>query len=132
MIGYDYSRALATAQRLVTRYGRLISLQGVSPGPADANNPLAGPAAAPAALSGIPAAFVEPSSLQSLGLSASLVALFANCTQIAIVAPVSGMGDFTSMKFLIDTDAKQWKIERISTLQPGDTILLYYIGVSRP
>lgn len=129
---FDYSRALAMAQRLVARYGRLIGLQGVSAGPADANNPLAGPAPAPDPLTGIRAAFVEPSGLSSLGIDAALVGLFANCTQIAIVAPVSGMPDFSDMKFLIDTDTKVWKIERISTFKPGDVTLLYYIGVSRP
>lgn len=129
---YDYARGLAMAQRLVARYGRLIGLQGVSAGPADANNPLAGPAAPPDALTGIPAAFVEPSSLQSLGINATVAALFANCTQIALVAPISGMPDFSGMKFLIDTDALVWKIDQISTFKPGDVILLYYIGVSRP
>jgi hypothetical protein len=132
MSAFDYSRPLATAQRLVARFGRLVALQGVSAGPADANNPLAGPAPAPDPISGIPAAFVEPVGLRSLGLSAQLQALFKNSTQIAIVAPVSGTPDFLDMKFLIDSDNSIWKINAIETLKPGETIVLYFIGVARP
>lgn len=132
MSAYDYSRVLATAQRLVARYGRLVALQGVSAGPEDPDNPLAGPAAAPDPLTGIPAAFVDPSSLSTLGMNAALVTLFATSTEIAIVAPVSGLPDFMDMKTLIDSDGTVKKIDRISKLQPADVILLYYIGVSRP
>lgn len=132
MSAFDYSRPLATAQRLVARFGRLVALQGVSAGPADANNPLAGPAPAPDPVTDIPAAFVEPVGLRSLGLSAQLQALFKNSTQIAIVAPVSGTPDFLDMKFLIDSDNSIWKINVIETLKPGETVLLYYIGVARP
>lgn len=132
MTAYDYSRPLASARRLVARYGRVISLQGVSAGPADANNPLAGPAAAPDPLTGIPAAFVDPLSLRGLGLSSALVTLFANSSNIAIVAPVSGMADFMGMKFMIDSDGTVSKIDRIETLKPSEVILLYYIGISTP
>lgn len=132
MTAFDYSRVLATAQRLVARYGRLVALQGVSAGPADPNNPLAGPAAPPAPVSGIPAAFVEPAGLRALGISAQMATLFANSTQIAVVAPVSGTPDFTDMKFLTDSDNSVWKINVIDMLKPGETILLYFIGVSRP
>lgn len=132
MTAYDYSRVLATARRLVTRYGRVVALQGVSAGPADANNPLAGPAPAPDPVTDVPAAFVDPSSLASLGMNKTLVALFAKSAEIAIVAPVSGLPDFSDMKFLIETDGTVKKIDQISKLQPADVILLYYIGVSRP
>lgn len=132
MSAFDYSRPLATAQRLIARYGRLVALQGVSAGPADANNPLAGPAAAPDPVTGVPAAFVEPSSLRALGISAQLQTLFANCSQIALVAPVSGVPDFLDMKFLIDSDNSVWKINAIDTLKPGETIVLYFIGVAKP
>lgn len=132
MTAFDYSRPLATAQRLVARFGRVIGLQGVTAGPADADNPLAGPAAPPEPLTGIPAAFVDPLSLRALGLSATVQGLFANSKQIALIAPVSGLPDFTDMKFLIDSDNSVWKIDLIETMKPAETIVLYFIGVSRP
>jgi hypothetical protein len=132
MNAYDYSRAVATAQRLIARYGRLVALQGVSAGPADANNPLAGPAAAPDPIQGVPAAFVDPASLRGLGISARMSALFADCTQIALVAPVSGLPGFGDMKFLTDSDNSEWKINVIDTLKPGETVVLYFIGVVQP
>jgi hypothetical protein len=132
MNAYDYSRAVATAQRLIARYGRLVALQGVSAGPADANNPLAGPGASPDPIQGISAAFVDPASLRALGISARMSSLFAACTQIALVAPVSGLPGFGDMKFLTDSDNSEWKINVIDTLKPGETIVLYFIGVVRP
>lgn len=132
MSTYDYSRTLATAQRLIARYGRLVALQGVTAGPADPNNPLAGPGASPAPITGIPAAFVEPSSLSMLGNSKRLAAIFAKSTQIALIAPISGTPDFSSMKFLIDSDNSTWKINAIETLKPAETVILHFIGVVRP
>lgn len=127
----DYNRALATAQRLIRQSGRLVAMQGVKTGPAAPDNPLAGPAAPPAPLTGIPATFVQPSSLQSLGASATLQKLFAECEQVAIVAPVTN-DDYTAMKFLIDTDGITWKIERVEKLKPGMVTILYFIGVKLP
>lgn len=132
MTAFDYSRPLATAQRLIARYGRLVALQGVTAGPADPNNPLAGPAAPPSPVTGVPAAFVEPVGVRSLGISERAVTLFKNSSQICLVAPVSGQSDFLDMKFLTDSDNSQWKIDHIETLKPASTILLYYIGVVRP
>lgn len=130
MAKYDYSRPLATARRLIERFGRPISLQGVQGGPADHADPLGGPAAAPVPIVGIYAAFVQPSSLQLLGISAKVQELFANCTQIAIIAD-NGKNNFLDAKYLID-NSDTWMVERVEQLKPGDTSILYFIGVVSP
>lgn len=130
-MAYDYAPAVAFAKRMIARYGRTVALRAASEGPADPNRPLAGPAPAPAPVTGIPAAFVEPSSLQSLGMTIGLASLFLTYTKIAIIAP----GDiyFGKMQFLIDSDDNiEYKIDRISEFKPGSTILLYYMGLSLP
>lgn len=130
MSEFDYTRPLATAQRLIKRFGRSISLQGVSTELANPSNPLAGPVAPPPPIVGIPATFVPPSSLQVLGFSARMTELFANCEQICIVAPIDNT-DFSSMKFLYDS-GKRWKISLIEKLKPGDLTVLYFIGINSP
>lgn len=131
MTAFDYSRPLATAQRLIERFGRRVTLQGVSDGPSDPNNPLGSPAAAPAPVAGIPATFVQPSSLNTLGFGARITELFADATQVAIIAPVSGI-DLDEVRFLIDNDGTKWKVTYIEKLKPGETTILYFIGVARP
>jgi len=130
MSAYDYSKPLATAQRLIARYGRAIELQGASTGPADPSKPLGdrAPVAAPVAVVG---AFVQPSSLNALGFGVSVVELFGSCSQIALVAPVNKGDDYSDMKFLYDNGVR-WKIEHIETLKPGPIVVLHFIGVKLP
>lgn len=132
MSTYDYSRPLATAQRLIARFGRVVALQGVSTGPADPSKPLRGPAPPPAPITGIPAAFVQPSSLNTLGFGANIIELFAACSQIALISPIGSHSTFDGMKFLIDYDNSVWAIKHIETLKPGETVILHFIGVARP
>lgn len=133
MAAFDYSRALATARRLVERYGRAVALQGVSNGPADPAHPLAGPAAPPAPETGIWAAFVQPSSLQALGFGIVNKALFSDSEQVAIIAP-KGSNDYSEMKFLYDShdNDRKWIVTAIEIFKPGDTVLLHFIGVKSP
>lgn len=126
----DYARTLASAQRQIRDKGRLVSLQGATAGAADANDPLAGPAAPPAPVTGVAAVFVPPSSLQALGSRAQVEGLFANCSQIAIAA-ADGANDFKDMVTLIDSDNSVWKIQYVEELKPGEVPLLYFIGVAR-
>jgi hypothetical protein len=132
MSAFDYSRPLATARRLIARFGRVVAFQAVTEGPADPDNPLAGPAAPPDPVPGVPAVFVEPSGLKSLGADDVIIELTAKSKQIAIVAQLSGLPDLSSMSFIIDNDNSTWKIDTVSTLKPGDTIILYFFGISRP
>lgn len=125
----DYVRSLATAQRLIRQSGRLVGLRRASSGPADATDPLNGPAPDPAPDMSVPATFVPPSSLNMLGASTKIQKMFANSDKIAIVAPISNV-NYNDYRFLIDTDNTEWIIDAIEELKPGNIALLYYIGVS--
>jgi hypothetical protein len=133
MIAYDYSRPLASARRMIERFGRPVALQSVSEGPADPAQPLAGPAAPPAPVTGVWAAFVQPSSLQALGLGVNVTKLFATSEQIALIAPKDDYA-YSDMKFLYDVNDnnRKWVITHIEVFKPGDTVVLHFIGVKSP
>lgn len=128
----DYSRQIATAQRMIRDKGRLVAFARTSTGPSDPDDPLAGPAPAPAPVTGIPAVFVSPGvASASLGYAAITAGLFKRCTQVALVAS-DGANDFTKFSFLTDTDNSTWKIEAVDKLAPAEDTILYFIGVRRP
>lgn len=130
-MAYNYSDDVAFAVEMIAEYGRAVTFVKQLSAPANATKPLHGPAAAPVVLSGIMAAFVEPSSVIRLGQSTDQKpGLWKETTQIALVAPVAGH-DLTTFTTLTDSDGTGWKIEHVEAFKPGDTLLLYYVGVRR-
>lgn len=127
----DYTRQVESARRMIRDKGRVVALQASAHGVADPSDPLAGPTNAPAPVTGIPAVFVHPASLQFLGFGTIVSATFKHSIQIAIVASHPDY-DFTNFKYLIDFDSSVWKIDTVEKLQPAEQAILYFIGVRRP
>lgn len=129
----DYSRQIASARRQIAAKGRRVAFYSNTSGVGDTTKPLSGPAAPATAMAveNVPAVFVQPSSLQSLGFGVRNVELFGNCTQIAMIA-ADGVNDFSTFKFMKDFDGSDWKIEYTERLQPAEQPILYFVGVRRP
>lgn len=127
----DYVALAATAQRLIQENGRSISLISFNATAADANKPWRGatdPRVSPSASLTLYGCFVEPSSAIRLGMSTETSDLLKRSTQIVMVASTA---DLSSYNEIIDSDTTRWKIEGMEKLKPGETTLLYFIGVKR-
>lgn len=121
-MAYDYSRAVALAHKMIYKFGRSITLRQFDDAGADSVNP-----PVKAAVNAM-AAFVEPSSLTRLGMRAVARDLFKDCSEIALVAPPM-TGDDLRNFHVIDDDAKTSKIVVVDLFKPGDTAVLYFVGV---
>lgn len=129
-MAYDYTDDVAFAVEMIAEFGRAVTFVKASATPADANKPLHG-VGAPTTVPDIMAAFVEPSSVIRLGASTEQKpGLWKESTKIALVAP-DGTNDFTTFTAITDSDGSGWKIEHVEELKPGDTTVLYYVGVRR-
>jgi hypothetical protein len=130
MVAFDYSAVAATALDLVGQFGRSVTLRRLNSTPPDPAKPWRGPVdpRATATTLAVSAVFVEPSSLQTLGLNAELVDWVAHCEQVAIVAGPDDLRDYSE---LLDSDASVWRVVGVSALKPAETRLLSYVGVAR-
>lgn len=128
-MAYDYASDVAFAVEMIAEFGRLVDFHKVSETPLDVNKPLEGNGA-DTDVSGVMACFVEPSSLRSLGLSLIVNGVWKDSTQIALVA-ADGVNDFTTFTTITDSDMTTWTIANADKFQPGDTAILYYVGVKR-
>lgn len=131
-MAYDYSRAVESVIRSITKYGRDVSFVRLKTGPLNADDPLAGPGLPVAELTvpGISAAFLEPTGTARLGTSSRYVDLWPDVSKIMLVAPNPAY-DFSAFDIVIDADGSEWKIVHAETFKPGQVTVLYYIGVSR-
>jgi hypothetical protein len=123
----DYSRTAATAVRLVTKYGRDVSLYGDATDYIDDNKKTRGKSD-PTPVTA-KAVFVYPTGYRQLGLSVESAALLKNSAAIALVAPVAGFDAGTVSK--VSDGGRDYLVEAVEVLQPGDVPLLYYIGLKR-
>lgn len=124
----NYDRIAQTAQRLVAKNGRSITLVKLNATSADPDKPWRGaedPRGDDAEELVVPAVFVGPT---ALGFAATSQDLFKGCSQICIVATTADLIGFNEV---LDADGKRWKIAHIEKLKPAQTTLLYYIGVKR-
>jgi hypothetical protein len=129
-LAFDYSGLAATAQELVTEFGKAVTLRRldtVPPNPSEPWVPPADPRAGATTLA-VTAVFVEPSSLQNLGgPNTQLDDWVRRSQQIAIVAAPEDLSSFSE---LID-GADLWRVVGCSTLNPGGTRILHYVGLAR-
>lgn len=130
-MAYDYSDDVVFANEMIAEFGRPVTFIKHSGTPGDATKPLHGPSADPLEVPGIYAAFLEPSSVVRLGQGTDQrPGLWKDSTRIMLVAP-DGTNDFSTFHAIEDSDGSGWKIEHVEVLQPGATIVLYYVGVKR-
>lgn len=123
----DYVKLAGTAQRLIAKTGRVVTLQRLSSEPANEDKPWKGPGAPTVEQEKeVRATFVPASG----GLGRDLVdeELLKRVEQVALIAPSDV--DLEVFNLVKDGESK-WKIEWIQTLRPADQVLLYVFGVKR-
>jgi len=124
----DYSSNVATAQRLIARYGRDITLHLPSTTLVDDNDITLGRSSDGAASQPTRGAFVYPSGFISLGMSVDHQTLVASTKCIILVAPIAGVAVHDCLR--VSDDEQSYTIDGVERLRPGDTDLLYYLRVA--
>lgn len=128
---FNYSKTLASAQKRIERFGRLITLVQLDAGPTDPTKPWLGnstPRASYLASLQVYAVFVEPESLERLGKQRQSNDFVKSAEQVAIIAHGSPLGQFDE---LIDTDGSSWVCHNIQELAPGEQAVLHYLRLQR-
>jgi len=128
-MAYNYAPKAEKARKQIEKYGRSVVFVQMMTDRNDAD-PLAGPLSSPVVSDPVPAVFVYPSGDLNLGISQSKAALFRSCEQMAIL----GSHDivYENQTYLTELDGTQWKIEVVDRFQPGDTAILYFVGMVKP
>lgn len=132
-MAFDYSDIADFAVEMVAEYGRTVTFVELGDVAADPLKPWRGAGAtsaraAPASTLAVMAVFVEPASIDVLGKEATVQDFVKRSTKIALVATGVSMSPFEEV---IDADGSRWKIQGFSELTPGDTTLLYFVGLAR-
>lgn len=125
----NYARAVAFAQKLIGKNGRLVTMQRLDATAADADKPWKGPGVPTVAQSvDTKAVFLPHTGQDDLGKFLVDAELLKRAEQVVIVA--AGTDDLEPFNQLSDTGVV-WLIDWIRTLRPGDTSILYAIGLKR-
>lgn len=125
MSTFDYGEVIADAKELITEFGRAVKLVKLSSTPADANMPWRSPDATKDVLVPYDAVFVEPSAAAKLGLNIDIVDFLKQSTKVLIIATADDLEGYH--KVLDGT--RRWTITGMTCLEPGDTKVLWFIGV---
>jgi hypothetical protein len=135
LAAYDYSKSRATADRLILRFGRQITLKAESRTPADALTPWKGSAVSPSNVTPVLlwGVFVPPGAvrifdLTALGEATKNVDLIAFSEQIIITYP----GDVDIKPYKVVNDGtSDLGVTSTQLLRPGSDQVLAFIGVRR-
>jgi hypothetical protein len=122
----DYAELAAIATDLIAEAGREVTIIRFQQAPDDAAKPWRGPAdprGTPDATDDVVAAFVSPS---AKFIDSDLI----KRSQAACLVGPGANFDLATANEVIDGDT-HWRITAVEVVKPGDTILLYIIGVSR-
>lgn len=131
-MAFDYSEFAALSEELVAEFGRVVTFVELGDTPASPSQPWKGaasPRGTPVQTLDLSAVFVEPSSLDSLGDNELAQDFLKRSTSVALVYSSVELSSFDEI--LDNSDGSRWKITGLSKLKPGDTLLLYYVGLSR-
>lgn len=121
----DHQRFIDLALRLIAKHGRDVNFKVVSPVAADADKPWRGTATPPETIGPLKAVFVPFRGFE-FGSVFKDIALFKEVEQICLVA--GGQGDLETTHLLTDS-SKDYKVEWVQRLRPGDQTVLYAFGV---
>lgn len=131
-IKFNYTRTLATARRLITKFGRPLTFVQLKTTPDVDLEPWFGsstPRTDPLATLTIDGAFVEPESLERLSKQSVNGDFIKSAEEVIIVATDQ---DLLKYDEVIDSsDGASYKIYNIQQLVPGDTKILAYVRVQR-
>lgn len=125
----DYAAILAVAQELIADAGRVVTWERLTTTPADSDKPWKG-AASPTveASAALPAAFVPPQGADLGGMRITDEML----GRVERVALVAASAAFDLSRTTSATDGgERWRADWVAELKPGDTAVLYAIGLCR-
>lgn len=122
----DHQRFITLALRLIAKHGRDVTFKVISSTPADSDKPWRGTAAPPAPIGPLKAVFVPFRGFE-FGSEFTDNALFKEVEQICMVAGSQGSLETTH---LISDSGKDYKVEWVQRLRPGDQTVLYAFGVN--
>lgn len=131
MATFNYAKVAATAKRLVAKYGTTVTLVQLNRTPSDPAKPHLGPTdplASPVDSLSISAVFVEPSDTSKLGIEVSKIDFLKRATKIAITAAPTDPSVFDKLQ---DADGTTWSITGASSLNPGGTAVVHFVGLTR-
>lgn len=123
---------LRTGKRLVTKFGRSVSFVQLGAGPDNAAQPWKGTAnvrTSPIAELTVNAVFVEPESLERLGLQVVSNEFIKSTEQVVIVVSEFSLKQYDEM--IDSVDGARYKIANIQQLNPGDSLVLHYVRIQR-
>lgn len=125
-----HDKFVALALRLITKHGRPVTFIEMSSATATPAFPFEGPTnpqAAPTRTLVTVGCFVEPDSLQRLGISTKFMELLQRSDRIVLVPGPEDLEGFNS----VSDESKNYGITGIETLRPGLTNILHYVGTMR-
>lgn len=125
-----HDKFLPMINRLLKKHGRPLTFIELSATPANPAFPFEGPTnpqASPTRSLTTVGTFVEPDSLQRLGLSTKIEELLQRSDRICLVP---GPADLKGYNVVTD-EGESYKILAIETLRPGTTTLLSFVGTLR-
>lgn len=120
---------LELAEELIAEDGRdvvfiqLATLPGAFPGEVAGD-----PRSPPAAQLPTKACFVEPDSMQRLGMSTRVIELAKRSDQICLVPGTFPLEQYNEV---LDDDGNYYKIKGMEKLRPGTRSILYFVGLAR-
>lgn len=130
-LALDYTEFAELAEEEIAEAGRFVTLVQLGDTPTDPLKPWLGNTAAratPKRSEAVMAVFVEPSIMDKLGFNSTTLDFMKRSTQICMIYFDGPLGDFTE---LVDTDGSIWRVMGLTTLKPGATTLLHFVGVAR-
>ncbi len=121
----DHAKFAALAQRLIAKHGRDVTFARVSNVAANADQPWRGTVTADTVLGPFKAVFI-PFRGFTFGSEYTDTSLFKEVEHVCMVA--GGQGDLETCHKVTDL-GKEYKIEWVQKLRPGDQTILYAFGV---
>lgn len=123
----NHQKFIDLALRLLKKHGRDVSLKIISGVPVDTDMPWRGTATAPTTIGPMKGAFVPYRGFE-FGSAFMDAQLFKECEEICLIA--GSQGDLETAHILIDR-GKDFKVEWIQRLFPGEQKIFYAVGVNR-
>jgi hypothetical protein len=125
----DYAALVTAVQTLIAFTGRSTTFQRLSATPADPLKPWLGAGTPTVAATATAFATFVPPAGADLGKELINEEMLARCEQVCLVAPISGF-DINTCNAIVEASAR-WAVQWVYELKPGDTSLLFAIGVKR-
>lgn len=128
----DYVRLKATAERLMAKNGRQLTLHRLEKTSDDALKPWRGTSdPRPGDVLTVYGVFVKPASLAHLGYVAGLDDFRIMEDDFVMLSPEGIIDTEIETYNEVVDDNRQWRIDSLQRLKPGPTIMLYLLRLKR-